>query len=162
MNSSWKDLWLNEGFTTYLTYRIMELIYGNDRSNMEAVLGREDLQDDIDTLSPEETGLSIDKTNRDPDDVFSNIPYEKGALFLRELEMAVGREAFDTFLKKYFQDFAFKSLDSETFIDYLNNQLILKHPDKINLARINQVYHNRLLLLCPMLLSISIRPEKPG
>ena len=30
-NATWRDLWLNEGFTTYLTYRIMEMIYGHDR-----------------------------------------------------------------------------------------------------------------------------------
>ena len=38
-NATWRDLWLNEGFTTYLTYRIMEMIYGHDRFKKEAVLG---------------------------------------------------------------------------------------------------------------------------
>ncbi|MFT7260107.1 MAG: leukotriene-A4 hydrolase, partial [Glaciecola sp.] len=49
-NATWRDLWLNEGFTTYLTYRIMEMVYGEDRYNMEAVLGYQDLQADINSL----------------------------------------------------------------------------------------------------------------
>lgn len=44
---TWRDVWLNEGFTTYLTYRIMEDVYGVDRSNMERVLGYQELQRDL-------------------------------------------------------------------------------------------------------------------
>jgi leukotriene-A4 hydrolase len=79
-NATWRDLWLNEGFTTYLTYRIMEIVYGTDRFNMEAVLGYQDLQFDIDDLDDNDEILAIDLRGRDPDEVFSNIPYEKSKL----------------------------------------------------------------------------------
>lgn len=82
-NATLRDLWLNEGFTTYLTYRIMEMIYGHDRFKKEAVLGYQDLQNDIASLDDNDEILAIDLRGRNPDDVFSNIPYEKGALFLR-------------------------------------------------------------------------------
>ena len=59
-NATWRDLWLNEGFTTYLTYRIMEMVYGEDRYNMEAVLGYQDLQSDIKSLTPDDQILAID------------------------------------------------------------------------------------------------------
>ena len=29
-NSSWKDMWLNEGFTTYVQGRIVEAVYGKE------------------------------------------------------------------------------------------------------------------------------------
>ena len=137
-NATWRDLWLNEGFTTYLTYRIMEIIYGTDRFKMEAVLGYQDLQADIDSLQPNDQIMAIDLRGRDPDDVFSNIPYEKGALFLREIEHKVGRASFDEFLVGYFEDFAFESITTDQFVEYIQSKLIEKHPTKLSAQRINQ------------------------
>jgi leukotriene A-4 hydrolase/aminopeptidase len=137
-NATWRDLWLNEGFTTYLTYRIMEMIYGTDRYNMEAVLGYQDLQADIKSLPENDQILAIDLRGRNPDDVFSNIPYEKGALFLRELEQKVGRDNFDKFLLGYFEAFAFKSITTNKFITYLDNTLLMQYPNKLDKARIQQ------------------------
>ncbi|MFT5136503.1 MAG: leukotriene-A4 hydrolase [Arenicella sp.] len=137
-NATWRDLWLNEGFTTYLTYRIMEIVYGTDRFNMEAVLGYQDLQFDIDDLDDNDEILAIDLRGRDPDDVFSNIPYEKGALFLREIETMIGRDNFDAFLTKYFKDFAFQSITTDQFLDYLKETLLLEYPAKLNINRIEK------------------------
>ncbi len=137
-NATWRDLWLNEGFTTYLTYRIMELVYGEDRYNMEAVLGYQDLAAAVDSLDAKDTMLAIDLRGRDPDDVFSNIPYEKGALFLRELEQKVGRDNFDVFLTQYFEDYAFQSITTDEFLEYLSNTLIAQYPDKLDIERINE------------------------
>jgi leukotriene-A4 hydrolase len=136
-NATWRDLWLNEGFTTYLTYRIMEMIYGHDRFKKEAVLGYQDLQNDIQALNEEDEILAIDLRGRNPDDVFSNIPYEKGALFLREIENKIGRENFDAFLMQYFEDFAFKSITTDTFLAYLDETLLAQYPDKLSKARID-------------------------
>ena len=46
-NSSWRDAWLNEGFTSYVENRVMEDLYGKDRAVMEQVLSLEDLKRDI-------------------------------------------------------------------------------------------------------------------
>ncbi|WP_334019227.1 M1 family metallopeptidase [Alteromonas sp. S015] len=136
-NATWRDLWLNEGFTTYLTYRIMEMIYGHDRFKKEAVLGYQDLENDIAALDENDEILAIDLRGRNPDDVFSNIPYEKGALFLREVEQNIGRENFDAFLMQYFKDFAFKSITTDTFIAYLDDTLLKQYPDKLDAERIH-------------------------
>ena len=137
-NATWRDLWLNEGFTTYLTYRIMENVYGADRFNMEAVLGYQDLQENLDTLDKNDQILAIDLRGRDPDDVFSNIPYEKGALFLREIEHKIGRENFDTFLRDYFDKFAFQSITTDQFIDHLRETLLVDYDEQLDPERINQ------------------------
>jgi leukotriene A-4 hydrolase/aminopeptidase len=137
-NATWRDLWLNEGFTTYLTYRIMQMIYGDERFEMEAVLGRQDLQADIDSLPANDQIMAIDLRGRDPDDVFSNIPYEKGALFLRELEHKVGREHFDKFLLGYFEHFSFKSITTDQFVSYLEQTLLKEHSAKLSKQRIEQ------------------------
>ena len=135
-NATWRDLWLNEGFTTYLTYRIMEMIFGEDRYKMEAVLGYQDLMADIDALPEKDQILAIDLRGRDADDVFSNIPYEKGALFLREIEHKIGREQFDQFLLQYFEAFAFESITTDQFIAYLETTLLKQHADKLSKDRI--------------------------
>lgn len=137
-NATWRDLWLNEGFTTYLTYRIMEMVYGEDRYRMEAVLGYQSLEHDIETLPAKDQILAIDLRGRNPDDVFSDIPYEKGALFLREIEQKVGRDNFDAFLMSYFEHFAFQSITTDQFIAYLNETLLKQYPDKLEAARIHQ------------------------
>ena len=137
-NATWRDLWLNEGFTTYLTYRIMEIVYGTDRFNMEAVLGYQDLEQDLNSLDANDQILAIDLRGRDPDDVFSNIPYEKGALFLREIEHKIGRDNFDSFLKQYFKEFAFQSITTDQFIAHLQKTLLKDHADKLSLERVNQ------------------------
>lgn len=137
-NATWRDLWLNEGFTTYLTYRIMEMIYGQDRFNMEAVLGYQDLQAAIASLPPGDQILAIDLRGRDPDDVFSNIPYEKGALMLREIEHKIGRENFDAFLLEYFKHFAFQSITTDDFLAYAQQTLLKDYPEKLSKTRLYQ------------------------
>jgi aminopeptidase N len=135
-NATWRDLWLNEGFTTYLTYRIMEETFGEEREHQEAVLGYQDLNAALDRLPADETVLNIELGQRDPDDVFSNIPYEKGALFLRELEYTVGRDNFDAFLRNYFDHFAFQSISTADFKQYLKEHLVDRHPEALDWNRI--------------------------
>ncbi|MEL6302339.1 MAG: M1 family metallopeptidase [Pseudomonadota bacterium] len=137
-NASWKDLWLNEGFTTYLTNRIMQKVYGDRRYEMEMALGYADLAESLRTLPVANQPLSYDVTGTDPDAVFSDIPYEKGSLMLYEIEQRIGREAFDAFLIHYFDHFAFKSLDDEAFLAYLDSTLIADHPEVLSRERLEQ------------------------
>lgn len=135
-NANWEDIWLNEGFTTYLTYRIMEEVYGPRRAEMERVLGYQKLQAAIDTIPPPMTRLSVDLTGRDPDDGFNPIPYQKGALFVTEMEQSVGRPAFDQFLQAYFGHFAFQSITTDQFLAFIESTLVAQYPDKIDMARL--------------------------
>lgn len=123
-NATWRDFWLNEGFTVYLERRITEKVYGTPRSQMEAVLGRRGLEQEMATLEPRDQILHVDLTGRDPDEGFTGVPYEKGALFLTHVEKTVGRERFDAFLKSYFDHFAFQSITTADFVDYLREHLI--------------------------------------
>ena len=91
-NATWEDFWLNEGFTVYLERRIVEKVYGARREAMEASLGRQELEREIAQLEPRDTILQIDLKGRDPDAGCTLVPYEKGALLLRSLEEAVGRD----------------------------------------------------------------------
>lgn len=130
-NASWNDVWLNEGFTVYLERRIMEVLYGERRRAMEDVLGLQSLQRDIESLrgagDAALTRLAVDLGGRDPDVGFSNVPYEKGRLFLGFLEARMGRPALDAFLREYFDAHAFQSVDTATFRDDLQAYM-QRHP----------------------------------
>ena len=123
-NATWSDFWLNEGFTVYVERRILEKVYGRPREEMEAVLGRQELEREMAKLPPQDQILHIDLKGRDPDDGVTSVPYEKGALFLRSLEQTYGREKFDAFLRGYFNHFAFQSITTGIFLDYLQKHLL--------------------------------------
>jgi leukotriene A-4 hydrolase/aminopeptidase len=123
-NATWSDFWLNEGFTNYVTQRIIETVYGPERAAMEEVLERQELMKLLQTLPANDQVLHIDLAGRDPDDGVTEIPYVKGATFLRHLEKAYGRARFDAFLRGYFDHFAFQSVHTSDFVKYLNQHLI--------------------------------------
>lgn len=125
-NATWRDFWLNEGFTTYLERRIVEALYGREREEMEALLGRQTLEKVIADVDERDEILHVDLTGRDPDEGFTELPYEKGALFLRHLEETFGRARFDEFLKGYFDHFAFQSITTADFVAYLQKNLLEK------------------------------------
>lgn len=125
-NATWNDFWLNEGFTVYFEIRIMEALYGKERANMLALIGRQDLDDELEALkdSPNDTKLKLDLKGRNPDDGMNSIAYDKGYLFLRTLEEKVGRRKMDIFLKSYFKKNAFSTTNTEDFITYLSTNLL--------------------------------------
>jgi aminopeptidase N len=137
-NESWRDLWLNEGFTSYVENRIMEAVFGEDRAVMEQALAAQGLNYEIAELAPGDTQLYIDLKGRDPDDAFSGVPYVKGQLFLMYLEQKYGREKFDRFLLSYFNDHAFQSLGTENFVKYIHQNLTDKYPDIVSKDEINE------------------------
>lgn len=140
-NGSWRDTWLNEGFTTYLERRIITTVYGDRRRAMEDVLGLQSLRRDIDELNAKGdaglTQLAMDLRGRDPDDAFTDVAYEKGRLFLGFLESRVGPAKLDEFLRSYFAQFAFQSVVTEQFRDYLNAHLIQREPAKLSLKEVD-------------------------
>jgi leukotriene-A4 hydrolase len=125
-NATWSDFWLNEGFTTYVENRLMEVLYGPERAEMLRVLDRRGLDEEINRRgrTSNDTVLHIDLAGRDPDDAVTDIAYEKGATFLRLLEATVGRQRFDTFLRGYFDSHAFHSMTTSQFVAYLREHLL--------------------------------------
>jgi hypothetical protein len=122
-NATWNDLWLNEGFSVYVERRVIEEVYGKRRAEMEASLGWDELKEEIARLSDSDESLTANYNDRDPEDCMTKVPYEKGALFLRQLEETFGRSVFDNFLRGYFDHFAFQSVTTADFVDYLKRTL---------------------------------------
>jgi aminopeptidase N len=135
-NQTWNDFWLNEGFTVYFENRIMEKLYGKEIADILAIIEFQELEEELAAIKkskhPNDSKLYLDLENRNPDDGMTDIAYVKGAFFLKTLEQKVGRKQMDIFLKKYFQYFAFKTINSSTFISYLNKNLLTKNDVEFN------------------------------
>lgn len=119
--ATWKDIWINEGITSYLTHRILEEVDGveraeygwfNDRRSYTAYA-----QQNADTILHRPEPL-------DPFSGFGATGYVKGALFMRMLEDHLGRETLDRFLRRYFQVFAFRWVDDVNFLALLREVAI--------------------------------------
>jgi leukotriene-A4 hydrolase len=124
-NANAEHFWLNEGFTMYAERRIVEAIYGADVAALEAALGRRELNESIERFAstPAMTKLRTHLEGIDPDECYSLIPYEKGYLFLCAIEAAVGRPAFERWLKSYLHDFRFGAITTEQFEAHIEQAL---------------------------------------
>lgn len=138
-NASWKHWWLNEGFTTYVTTRIIELLYGVEAAEMNLQVEQEEALASLKEIPAAKQAL----LTRDPDvnpDTYTDegLAYPKGAWFLRTLEQRAGREVFDPFLRGWFDQHAFQSATTEQFLAYLRTNLLDKHPDVMPQAELDE------------------------
>ncbi len=142
-NASWWDIWLNEGFTTYVESRIVEELYGREFADMEKVVGQHGLRRSIEKDIPiSHQVLALPPTeDRDPDDALGDIAYIKGQWFLLFLEERYGRDVFDGFLRRWFDAHAFSSASSAQFERFLNKELVAKHPGKATAAELHTWLH---------------------
>lgn len=97
---SWKDIWLNEGFATYLATLVIENFDGNDAFIIE----KQDMIDYI-TSSPNGNVYLTDTQATSVNRIFSSqFSYNKGAMVLEMLRFKMGDAAFFQGLKNYLAD----------------------------------------------------------
>ncbi len=131
-SAAWRDIWLNEGFTTYVQGRITEAVYGKPLADEEALLSARALQKSIGAMPANSQKLAPDPRGVGADDSLSDVAYDKGSWFLRTLELRFGRTAFDDYLKGYFNHFAWHSISTEQMLDYMKPNLIEKYPGRMS------------------------------
>ncbi|THC41172.1 M1 family metallopeptidase [Massilia sp. Mn16-1_5] len=141
-NASWKHWWLNEGFTTYVTTRILEVLYGEEVATMNLQLEQEEAIESLKEIAPEKQAL----LTRDLDTGSSTytdegLAYPKGAWLLRTLEQRAGRAVFDPFLRGWFDGHAFQSVTTEQFVAYLRTNLLAKYPQVMSEAELDEWLH---------------------
>ena len=126
-NATWADFWLNEGMTTYATTRIVEAVYGPKVAAQQISLGHDAMRKAVEEnggATGADTRLHIDLKGRNPDDGLTDIAYEKGAAFLRTIEVAVGRERFDQWMKGWFERHQFQPVTTSLFLADIRQHLV--------------------------------------
>jgi aminopeptidase N len=121
-NATWRDFWLNEGFTVYVENRIMEAVYGRERADMETALAMRNLAEEMKELPAADQILHVDLAGRNPDDGMTGVPYDKGAALLRRIEQAVGRPRFDALIRAWFDQHSFQSVTTAQFEQWLGSE----------------------------------------
>ncbi len=120
-NATWNDIWLNEGFTSYVENRLMEALYGPERAEIEADLGWDQLQRAI-ASAEDPSVITLHGAG-------TGVEYIKGEAFLRTLEHAFGRARWDSYLRGYFDRFAFQPQTTAGFLADLRAQLVKGDAD---------------------------------
>nr|XP_015796526.2 leukotriene A-4 hydrolase [Nothobranchius furzeri] len=121
-NKTWEHFWLNEGHTVYLERMIGRCMEGEPFRQFKAMGGWKELQDSVNTFGANNplTNLVPSLQDVDPDDAFSSVPYEKGFALLYHLEELMGGpEVFMGFVKSYIQLFAYSSVTTDDWKNYL-------------------------------------------
>ncbi len=109
---SWKDIWLNEGFATYLEYLAeFYLIPDSARGTIR----------NIHAGSKAESGSVYVTDTANVQRVFSNtLTYNKGASAIRVLHYLVGDSMFFKICRTYQERFAFKTATTDDFYHLVN------------------------------------------
>ncbi|MFA6985905.1 MAG: leukotriene A4 hydrolase C-terminal domain-containing protein, partial [Arenimonas sp.] len=135
-------VWLNEGFTSYVESRITEVVFGPELAQMERVNSQHGLLEDMKEIKAGDQMLALPPlVNRDPDEGLSQVAYIKGEWFLGFLEKRYGRETFDAFLRKWFDEHAFTSTDSAEFERFAQAELADKNPGKVSQEEMHAWLH---------------------
>ncbi|MFV7769501.1 M1 family metallopeptidase [Shewanella marisflavi] len=137
-NATWRDLWLNEGFTTYFTNRIVEAVYGKELAELEVVLEYGRLKEELISMPLTSQTLPANVQAGDPNDAFNRFTYDKASMFVHELEHRLGRADFDRFLFDYVNHFAFQAITTETFVEYAKSTLLTQYGDKLTEAELQE------------------------
>jgi len=124
-NATVEHFWLNEGFTVWAELRLIEVLRGEDEAALAWALGIAALKKAIQRFGEGSpfTKLKTDLAGVNPDDVFSEVPYYKGALFVALLERTVGRAAFDRFIRLYIDRFRFTSITTDELLAFVEEKL---------------------------------------
>ncbi|WP_295999822.1 M1 family metallopeptidase [Rugamonas sp.] len=138
-NASWKHFWLNEGFTTYVTTRVVEKLYGAEVADINLQVEQEEAMASLPEIAPAKQALITRDADVDPATYTDGgLVYPKGAWFLRTLEQRAGRDVFDPFLRGWFDQHAFQSATTDEFLVYLHKNLLDAHPDIMSDAEVNE------------------------
>jgi hypothetical protein len=137
-NATWRDIWLNEGTTSYLEARLMEVLFGKERADEERVLSYLSLQETLQNVKPEMQPLAPRMDGGDPDEGQGGLQYSKGQLLLETLEARFGRERFDAYMADYFRHFAWQAITTEQFLEYIDQNLLQADPGIVSRAELEQ------------------------
>ncbi len=122
--TSWKDIWLNEGFATYGSWLWFEHSQGKPtynsivRSAYEDVSGKQYKQQGLSTDEIRQKLLQFAVTGDPTPDKLFDYPgvYERGALTLHALRLTIGDAAFFNTLKTYQQKYKYGNATTADFI----------------------------------------------
>jgi alanyl aminopeptidase len=115
----WDDLWLNEGFATYMEWRIVDKWKPAFGAKTDAVVDMLGVMD-LDALASARAVRQPVVSTSEADEAFDGITYEKGGAVLRTIENWIGEEAFQRGVRDYLTSNAWKSVLADRLFSALD------------------------------------------
>jgi len=117
----WSDLWLNEGFATFMQYYAIDRIYPQfllwDQFCSDVLIPSLQL-DALENSHP----IKVEVSNPgEIDEIFDKISYRKGASVIRMLHSVLGEEVFTTGIRAYMQTYKYSNACTQDLWDSLKS-----------------------------------------
>ncbi|MFQ1021344.1 M1 family metallopeptidase [Tardisphaera saccharovorans] len=109
----WDDLWLNESFATYLSYKVVDRIFPEWEIWTDFLISETDGSLMVDSLSATHPIHVEVKSEDEIEQLFDNISYGKGASVLRMIEKYMGEESFRKGLSNFLRKYSYSNAGSE-------------------------------------------------
>src|SRR5581483_6432788 len=106
--ATWEDVWLSEGFATWMSSKMMDQEQPPERAHLEAIAARERMMDVDHPARSRPVRVSINSRDA-ASDVYNRVVYDKGAAILLMVEGWLGEEAFRNGLRRYLYDHRFRT-----------------------------------------------------
>ncbi|RWS03028.1 aminopeptidase N-like protein, partial [Dinothrombium tinctorium] len=116
----WDDLWLNEGFASYMEYEGVDSVHPNWKMFDQFVL--DEIQDvfELDCLKSSHP-ISVKVGHPDEiNEIFDRISYGKGASIIRMMNHILGSETFKKGVSNYLNALKFSNADTNDLWKYLS------------------------------------------
>ncbi|KAF7320841.1 Leuk-A4-hydro-C domain-containing protein [Mycena chlorophos] len=133
-----EHFWLNEGWTVYIERLMQKTLHDSEAARgFSFIIGAKGLTDDLKRYSnkPEYQRLVIKYAKgEDPDDAYSQVPYEKGANLILHIERTIGGlDVFLPYVKDYVNTFIGKAVTTEQWKEHLYGYYQKNAPDVVKL-----------------------------
>lgn len=131
----WDDLWLNESFATWLSYKIVDQIRPDFKLNEKLQVRSHNAMEQDSLASVRKIREPI-KTTHDIHNAFDSITYSKGGAVLSMLENYLGPHDFQKAVTAHLERFRFGNATSKDFLESLaktsDNKLVSSAESFLN------------------------------
>jgi aminopeptidase N len=117
----WTDLWLNEGFATWMEYFAIDSLFPDWGLWIQFIVDEQQIALNLDSL---ENTHPIEVKVNHPDEIrtiFDSISYSKGASVIHMLYKFVGPDNFRLGLHNYLKKFSYKNTDTNDLWDAIGS-----------------------------------------
>lgn len=122
-NNEFEEAWLDEGFNTYSTAKVMETLFGRDRSMMEFLglsLGEDDVNRMLNGPGVKYNRILARAWDYTPSGDYGFYSYYKPAIVLGTLERSLGEQAMARLMRTWHERWRFRHPRSEDFFALVN------------------------------------------
>jgi alanyl aminopeptidase len=111
----WDDIWLNEGFASWMANKIVNEYHPEWKMNISELNGYQGAMEKDALVSARQVRQPIE-SNDDIDNAFDSITYQKGSALLNMFESYMGPEKFRDGIRRYLLKYEWKNATSAEFL----------------------------------------------